>query len=67
MRDKYGVAHDKYCYPDSDVLVNLLDIRDADALDEAEAEFTAERYRTYESSPLLPICAECPELQVGDE
>ncbi|ETJ46815.1 Fic/DOC family protein [Pseudoalteromonas agarivorans] len=52
MRDKYGVAHDKYCYPDSDVLVNLLDIRDADALDEAEAEFTAERYRTYESSPL---------------
>lgn len=53
MRDKYGVAHDKYCYPDSDVLVNLLDIRDADALDEAEAEFTAERYRTYESSPLL--------------
>lgn len=52
MRDKYGVAHDKYCYPDSDVLVNLLDIRDADALGEAEAEFTAERYRTYESSPL---------------
>lgn len=48
MRDKYGVAHDKYCYPDSDVLINLLDIRDADALDEAEAEFTAERYRTYE-------------------
>lgn len=52
MRDKYGVAHDKYCYPDSDVLVNRLDIRDADALDEAEAEFTAERYRTYEPSQL---------------
>lgn len=48
MRDKYGVAHDKYCYSDSDVLVNLLDIRDADKLAEAEAEFTAERYRTYE-------------------
>lgn len=45
MLDKYGVAHDKYCYPDSDILVNLLDIRDADALD--EAEFTAERYRTF--------------------
>jgi cell filamentation protein len=48
MRDKYGVAHDKYCYPDSDVLINLLDIRDAEKLVEAEAEFTAERYRTYE-------------------
>jgi cell filamentation protein len=50
MRDKYGVAHDKYCYPNSDVLINLLDIRDSDTLDEAEAEFTAERYRTYEPS-----------------
>jgi cell filamentation protein len=38
--------------PNSDVLVNLLGIRDADALNEAEAEFTAERYRTFESSSL---------------
>lgn len=52
MRDKYGVAHDSYCYPGSDVLVNLLNIRDADELAEAEAEFTAERYRTYESRQL---------------
>lgn len=52
MRDKYGVAQDKYCYPDSDVLINLLDIRNSDALDEAEAEFTAERYRTYNPSQL---------------
>lgn len=50
MRDKYGVAHDKYCYPNSDVLINLLDIRDSDKLAEAETEFTAERYRTYEPS-----------------
>jgi cell filamentation protein len=50
MRDKYGVTHDKYCYPNSDVLINLLDIRDSNLLDEAEAEFTAERYRTYEPS-----------------
>lgn len=50
MQDKYGVAQDKYCYPDSDVLINLLNIRDSDALDEAEAEFTAERYRTYTST-----------------
>jgi cell filamentation protein len=47
MRDKYGVAHDKYCYPNSDVLINLSDIRDSNLLDEAEVEFTAERYRTY--------------------
>ena len=28
---------DKYCYPDSDILVNLLNLRDANTL--AEAEF----------------------------
>ena len=50
MRDKYGVASDKYCYSDSDVLINLLDIRDPDILEQAEAEFTAERYRTYNPS-----------------
>lgn len=50
MRDKYGVTQDKYCYPDSDVLVNLLNIRDANKLADAEAEFTAHRYITYQSS-----------------
>ena len=50
MRDKYGVASDKYCYSDSDVLINLLNIRDPDILSEAVAEFTAERYRTYNPS-----------------
>ncbi|WP_286830194.1 MULTISPECIES: Fic/DOC family protein [unclassified Idiomarina] len=49
MRDKYGVAQDKYCYPETDVLTNLLDIRNADKLAEAEIEFTAERYRLYQS------------------
>lgn len=52
MRDKYGVEHDQYCYPDSDVLVNLLDIQDPQELAEAESEFSAERYRTYESRQL---------------
>jgi cell filamentation protein len=52
MLDKYGVTHDKYCYPDSDVLINLLNICDRDVLYEAEAEFTAERYRSYVSSSL---------------
>lgn len=46
MRDKYGVEHDNYCYPGSDVLVNLLNIRDPHELAEAETELTAERYRT---------------------
>lgn len=50
MRDKYGVYHDKYCYAGSDVLINLLNLRDADELAEAEVAFTAERYRTYQSS-----------------
>lgn len=50
MRDKYGVASDRYCYPNSEVLINLLNIRDPDDLAQAEAEFTAERYRTYQSS-----------------
>ncbi|WP_462166311.1 Fic/DOC family protein [Pseudoalteromonas sp. GB43] len=54
MLDKYGVAQDKYCYPASDVLINLLDIRESDILDQAEAEFTAERYRTYDS-PEQPL------------
>lgn len=52
MRDKYGVANDKYCYSNSDILINRLDIRDQDILDQAEAEFTAERYRTYIPSQL---------------
>lgn len=50
MPDKYGVVHDIYCYPGTDVLANLLNIRDADVLAEAEAEFTAVRYQTYRSS-----------------
>ena len=50
MRNKFGVTQDKYCYPDSDVLVNLLNIRDAGKLAEAETEFSAHRYITYQSS-----------------
>lgn len=50
MRDKYGAYHDRYCYPDSDVLINLLNLKDGDELAEAEIAFTAERYRTYQSN-----------------
>jgi cell filamentation protein len=44
MRDKYGVSHDSYCYPDSEVLQNKLNIQDYDNLVEAELAFTAIRY-----------------------
>lgn len=50
MRDKYGTGEDKYCYPGTDVLVNILNIRDAVELSEAEIDFTMERYRSYESN-----------------
>ncbi|MCF7516560.1 Fic family protein [Pseudoalteromonas sp. L23] len=50
MRDKYGVAQDSYCYPNSDVLVNKLNITNADELAKAELEFTAFRYSEYTSN-----------------
>ena len=50
MRDKYGVSQDRYCYQGTDILINRLNIQDADKLDEAEARFTAERYREYQST-----------------
>ena len=54
MPDKYGVLQDKYCYPGSDVMINLLQIEDAARLAEAEAEFTAVRYQSY-LSPVRPL------------
>ncbi|MCK7460191.1 Fic/DOC family protein [Idiomarina aminovorans] len=51
MHDKYGVAHDNYCYPNSDVLINKLNIRNTDDLAEAETEFTTLRYKEYRSEP----------------
>jgi cell filamentation protein len=38
--DKYGAGQDSYCYPDSEVLKNRLNIEDDDALSEAEREIT---------------------------
>lgn len=63
MRDKYGVERDSYCYLGSDVLINLLNIRDPYELAEAEAEFTAERYRTYKSRQLSPADFSFEHLQ----
>lgn len=63
MLDKYGVHHDSYCYPDSDVLINLLGIKDAQQLSEAETEFTTERYLTYESNCSSPTDFSIEHLQ----
>jgi cell filamentation protein len=38
--DKYGVGQDIYCYPDSDVLINLLDLRDELDLFDAERDLS---------------------------
>ncbi len=53
MRDKYGVNQDPYCYPGTDVLINLLDIQNQEELSEAEAAFSAERYRIYQAQELF--------------
>lgn len=42
----------KYCYPDSDVLINKLDIRDADKLFEAEVELTFIRLQELQENPI---------------
>ena len=52
MRDKYGVGQDPYCYPDTDVLVNKLNIRNEETLAAAEIEFTTLRYKSYTSTIL---------------
>lgn len=49
MRDKYGISQDIYCYSGTDVLINLLNIRDIEVLEEAEIAFTTERYLSYQS------------------
>ncbi|MEH6648870.1 MAG: putative adenosine monophosphate-protein transferase Fic [Motiliproteus sp.] len=40
MVDKYGTGDDPDCYPDSTTLINLLDIKDADLLEDAEREIS---------------------------
>jgi len=50
MRDKYGVEQDSYCYPDSTVLINLLNIQNESLLEEAEIEFSLARAAEYKPS-----------------
>ena len=39
--DVYTTVQSMYCYPDTDVLINKLGIRDKAELKQAEEEFTA--------------------------
>lgn len=39
-RDKYGTGQDPYCYPNSDILINILNIRDDQLLEEAERDLS---------------------------
>ncbi len=48
MRDKYGVKPDRYCYPDSTVLINQLNILDEELLEKAEIEFSSARAGEYQ-------------------
>ncbi|WP_440906580.1 Fic/DOC family protein (plasmid) [Catenovulum sp. SX2] len=50
MQDKYGVNQDSYCYSNSDVLINKLNIKTQNELSDAELEFTAFRYSEYSST-----------------
>lgn len=47
MSDKYGVSQDPDCYPNSSVLVNKLNIRDAQELEAVEAELTQLRSESF--------------------
>lgn len=42
----------KYCYPETDVLINKLNITDAGQLFEAEKELTAIRLRELQDNPI---------------
>ncbi|PSU36151.1 putative adenosine monophosphate-protein transferase Fic [Photobacterium lutimaris] len=48
MPDRYGVDRDPDCYPNSTVLINLLNIRNEDELEAAERDFTRVRASHFE-------------------
>ena len=40
---KYGSGDSKYCYPGTEILINKLNIKDAQLLDEADTVYSAQR------------------------
>jgi cell filamentation protein len=62
MSDKYGTGQDKqYCYPDSEVLINKLDITNETELEAAEIELTQMRIEqfspNFEDISFSALCA----------
>ena len=51
MADKYGTGQDPDCYPGTDILINLLGIRDAQILEDAERDITVIRADEVEFLP----------------
>lgn len=53
MSLKYTSSQSKYYYPNTDILINKLDIRDQQLLTEAEVLYTSQRLIELEYSPLI--------------
>ena len=53
MSQKYGSTDSKYFYPNSNTLVNRLDIRNEKLLNEAEALYTAQRLLELHAKPIM--------------
>ena len=56
MDSKYNYFYERtsnYCYPDSDVLINKLDIHDETELFKAEREYVTVRATTLEMTPVI--------------
>lgn len=53
MSIKYGSSTSKYYYPNSNVLINKLDITDEQLLKEAETLYTAQRLLELHAKPIL--------------
>jgi cell filamentation protein len=51
MSDKYGVGQDDYCYPESSVLRNKLNIHDESSLSQAEKQLSAVAAQSLSYSP----------------
>lgn len=53
MSPKYGSGQSKYCYPNTDTLINKLNLKNEELLAEAELLFTTQRLLELQASPIL--------------
>jgi cell filamentation protein len=49
---KYGPEDSKYCYPNTDVLINKLEIKDKELLEEADSLYSAQRLLELQAEPI---------------